>query len=76
MISHPAWLAWTKPVRSEPCKAEVTAEPASATPSELPTCRLVEATAAATPAWATGMPETAVLPIGGLTMPFPMPKAM
>ena len=75
MISHPRWLAWTKPVRSGPCSADVTADPAKATPSDPPTWRLVEATAAATPAWASGMPETAVLLIGGLTMPLPIPKA-
>ena len=34
----------------------------------------VEATAAATPACAGGMPITAVLVIGGLIMPKPIPK--
>src|SRR3954451_471776 len=41
--------------------------PRSAMRSEAPTCRLVEATAAATPACAGGMPETAVFVIGGFT---------
>ena len=75
MISHAPWLAGTNPVRSGPCRAEATTDPVSATPSDPPTWRLVEATAAATPAWARGMPETAVLLIGGFTMPLPMPKA-
>ena len=45
-----------------------------ATPSALPTWRLVEATAAATPACSRGMPDTAVLVIGALTKPNPMPQ--
>ena len=36
-----------------------------------PTCRLVEATAAAVPAWARGMPDTAVFVIGAFTSPNP-----
>ena len=48
--------------------------PTTATPSVIPTCRLVEATAAATPAWAGGIPETAVFVIGGFTSPEPSPK--
>src|SRR6185437_5642555 len=36
-ISQPVWLAGTKPVRSEPRRAEATADPVNATPSELPT---------------------------------------
>src|SRR6476469_488756 len=48
--------------------------PRIATPSVAPTCRLVDATAAATPAWDGGIPETAVFVIGGLTSPNPNPK--
>ena len=50
--------------------------PASATPSVRPTWRQVEATAAATPACEAGMPETAVLVIGGLTSPKPIPNTV
>jgi hypothetical protein len=39
-----------------------------------PTWRLVEATEAATPACARGMPDMAVLEMGGLTNPKPTPK--
>lgn len=48
--------------------------PTTATPSVWPSWRLVEATAAATPAWARGMPETAVLVMGALTKPKPTPN--
>ena len=41
--------------------------PTMAIPSEAPIWRLVDAMAAATPAWARGMPDTAVLVIGALT---------
>ncbi len=47
----------------------------TATPSAEPTCRLVEAMAAATPARERGMLETAQFVIAGLTRPQPMPKA-
>ncbi len=56
-----------------PALATATA-PMIATPSERPTCRLVEATAAATPACAGGIPDTAVFVIGGFTAPKPRPK--
>jgi len=36
----------------------------------------VEATADATPAWAAGIPVTAVLVIGGFTSPLPIPNRM
>ena len=74
MIHQPTWLASTKPARSDPCSAESTADPATATPSAEPTCRLVDAIPAATPAWDLGMPDTAVLVIGAFTRPPPMPK--
>ena len=51
-----------------------TTAPTTATPKVTPTCRLVEATAPATPACEGGMPEIAVLVIGGLTAPEPIPK--
>ncbi len=65
MIHQPIW----------PAAASVAGEPALATATALmiaiPARRrsggLVEATAAATPACAGGMPETAVFVIGGLT---------
>jgi hypothetical protein len=40
--------------------------PVTATPSVAPTWRHVDAIEAATPAWAGGIPETAVLEIRGL----------
>jgi hypothetical protein len=46
----------------------------TATPSDWPTWRLVEAIPDATPAWVTGMPDTAAYVIGAFTMPAPMPK--
>src|SRR6266567_2970428 len=49
-------------------------EPVTATPRDEPICLLVEATAPATPACSIGMPDTAVLVIGALTSPHPMPK--
>src|SRR5206468_4365397 len=74
MIHQPAWLAWVNPTRSGPCSAEVTTDPTTATPRVTPIWRLVEATAAATPACARGMPATAVVVIGAFTMPNPMPR--
>ena len=43
-------------------------------PERGPTCRLVDAIPAATPAWDRGMPDTAVLVIGAFTTPEPMPN--
>ncbi|WP_425559877.1 hypothetical protein [Kitasatospora paranensis] len=74
-IHQPTWLAAGNPAANGPTTAAVTAVPITATPSDWPTCRLVEATAAATPAWASGMPETAELVIGALTSPKPIPKS-
>jgi selenocysteine lyase/cysteine desulfurase len=48
--------------------------PNTATPSVMPAWRLVVATAAATPACAGGIPDTAVLAIGGLTSAKPKPN--
>src|SRR5580693_2096980 len=74
MIHQPTWLAAGKPVRSEPASTVITADPTTATPRDWPTWRLVDAMAAATPAWVTGMPDTAVFVIGAFTSPNPMPK--
>src|SRR6266702_6167366 len=71
---QPAWLAATNPVLIGPDSPETTTDPITATPSDEPTCLLVEATAAATPAWARGMPDIAVVVIGALTRPKPRPK--
>ena len=73
-IHQPACVAWANPVANEPTSADAATEPITAIPSELPTWRLVEATAAATPAWVRGMPDTAVLVIGAFTMPNPAPN--
>ena len=51
-----------------------TSDPTTATPNVEPIWREVLAMAAATPAWARGMPETAALVIGAFTNPNPMPK--
>ena len=66
MIHQPGWVATAKPWPSAPEPPPPATAPSTATPSVWPTCRLVEATAAATPAWDGGMPDTAVLVIGGL----------
>ena len=52
----------------------VTTVPAIATPIAAPTCLLVEAIAAATPACARGIPATALLEIAGFTIPSPSPN--
>src|SRR5664279_81849 len=72
MIHHANRLASTKPARSPRLpRPELSTEPTTATPSVAPSWRLVEAIAAATPAWLRGMPDTAVLVIGAFTMPNP-----
>ena len=48
--------------------------PAIATPNVVPVWRAAEATEPARPAMDSGMPETAVLVIGGLTVPRKIPK--
>ena len=71
--SRPGWPARSR--GSSPfCREADTSEPTTATPRVWPIWRDVEAMAAATPAWARGMPETAALVIGALTKPKPMPK--
>ena len=69
--AHAAWLADASPVAGAPA----TIEPVIATPSAFPVCQLADATEAATPAWLSGMPDTAVLEIGALTRPQPSPSA-
>jgi hypothetical protein len=65
-----AWLAAASPALDAPA----TSEPVMATPRADPACRLAEATEAATPAWLSGIPDTAALEIGALTSPNPSPK--
>src|SRR5260370_16766333 len=73
MMSQPAWLAGTKPVPSGPCRAEAIADPVSATPSDPPTWRLVEATAAATPPSPPPIPHPAALLTARSPHPLPPP---
>ena len=56
-------------------RAEPTNVPAIATPRLVPVCRPAEASEVATPAIERGIPETAVLVIGGLTAPRKMPNS-
>jgi hypothetical protein len=56
-------------------KADATIVPEIATPRVVPVCRPAEASEAATPAIERGIPETAVLVIGGLTVPRNMPNS-
>lgn len=59
--SQSAWLAGMNPARSGPPRRfPARIEPVTAMPRHWPTCRLVEAMPEATPACATGMPQTAV----------------
>src|SRR5208283_256214 len=73
-IHQPGRLAATNPARIPPCRLPLSTDPITATPSDVPTWRLVEATPAATPACCRGIPDTAELVIGALTRPIPMPK--
>ena len=54
--------------------ADAAIEPHSATPRLTPTCLLVEATAEAAPARSNGIPLTAVVVTGALTIEKPTPK--
>ena len=76
MIHQLTWVAAANPGPDRPRAAAGEGAPRTATPSVWPTWRLVEATAAATPACDGGIPETAVLVIGGLISPKPRPKTM
>ena len=67
-------VADANPVPSGPCRPAASTEPVTATPSEEPICRLVEAIPAAVPARARGIPATALLVIGALTQPMPQPS--
>jgi hypothetical protein len=49
-IHQPGWLAGTNPVLIGPCRLPLSTDPMTATPSDVPTCLLVDATPAATPA--------------------------
>ena len=49
-------------------------EPHSATPIDTPTCLLVDVTAEAAPARSSGIPLTAELVMGALTIEKPMPN--
>src|SRR4051812_38698644 len=74
MSHHAACVAVARSSCNDPPSPAATTAPTTATPRVRPTCRLVVATAAATPAWLEGMPDTAVLVIGGFTAPSPSPK--
>ena len=56
-------------------KADPTIVPEIATPRVVPVCRPAEANEAATPVIERGIPETAVLVIGGLTVPRKTPNS-
>src|SRR6202034_3882286 len=71
-MAQPPWLAAVNPATSWPA----TIDPITATPRVAPTWRQVDAIEAATPDWAGGIPDTAVLEIGGLTNPKPIPNTM
>ena len=68
--AHAAWLAAARPALDAPAISE----PVMATPRADPACRLADATDAATPAWLSGIPDTAVLEMGALTSPNPSPN--
>jgi len=75
-ITHSAGrLAAMKSAANMPERCELRMDPTIATPRLVPMLRLVVATAAATPAWLRGIPDTAVLVIGALTTPCPTPNA-
>src|SRR5476649_2099649 len=65
MIHQLTWVAAVNPGPIAPAAPLPARAPRTATPSVCPTWRPVDATAAATPAWAGGIPDTAVLVIGG-----------
>ena len=68
-------IGWVANVKLDPLvRLATTTDPAIATPMAAPTCLLVEAIAAATPACDRGIPATALLEIAGFTIPSPMPN--
>ncbi len=69
MIHQPGRVALANPGGSGPCRFAASTEPMTATPSKGPTCRLVDAIPAATPACDLGIPATALLVIGAFTSP-------
>src|ERR1700742_3448752 len=58
-----------------PARLAATMVPETAMPMAAPTCRLVEAIAAATPACDNGIPATALFEMAGFTMPSPTPNS-
>jgi hypothetical protein len=74
VITHQ--IACVAVVKSVPCALlTATTVPDTATPIAAPTCRLVEAIAAATPACDSGIPATALSVIAGFTIPNPTPNS-
>src|ERR1700736_5132843 len=73
-IHHPGRVAAANPAVIEPCRFAASTEPMTATPSDEPTWRLVEAIPDATPACDLGIPDTAEFVIGAFTKPIPMPN--
>jgi hypothetical protein len=74
-IHQPGWPAAANPARPGARVRAATIEPRTATPRLFPIWRPVVVIAAETPAWARGMPATAVLVIGALTRPNPTPSS-
>jgi hypothetical protein len=73
-IHQPGRVACANPRPISLPRPPTATAPNTATPSVSPAWRLVVATAAATPACAGGIPDTAVLAIGGLTSAKPRPN--
>jgi hypothetical protein len=73
-IHHPGRVADANPAAIGPCKFAANIEPMTATPTDEPTWRLVEAMPDATPACDRGIPDTAEFVIGAFTKPIPMPN--
>ena len=74
VITHQ--IACVARVKSVPCaRLAATTVPDTATPRATPTCRLVDAIAAATPACDSGIPATALFVMAGFTMPSPTPNS-
>ena len=71
---HPGCVARAKAGPKLMPEPVPTIAPTTAIPIVEPTWRLEEAIAPATPACSGGIPEIAVLVIGGLASPSPVPK--
>ena len=74
IIHQPGRVADANPAAIEPCRFAASTEPITATPTDEPTWRLVEAMPDATPACDRGIPDTAEFVIGAFTKPMPMPN--